>query len=103
MDGKPVYSCLVLAVDAVGKKLTTVEGLGTPENMNEVQKAFVEHDGLMCGFLALRICDDYFCLSEKEFQSDSRRSARSMQRKLFAGAGPIREYSKLPWRLPKPV
>jgi len=50
MDGKPVYSCLVLAVDAVGKKLTTVEGLGSPENMNGVQKAFVEHDGLMCGF-----------------------------------------------------
>jgi xanthine dehydrogenase YagT iron-sulfur-binding subunit len=50
MDGKNVYSCLVLAVDAVGKKLTTVEGLGTPENMNAVQAAFVEHDGLMCGF-----------------------------------------------------
>ena len=50
MDGKPVYSCLVLAIDAVGRKLTTVEGLGTPENMNEVQKAFVEHDALMCGF-----------------------------------------------------
>lgn len=50
MNGKPVYSCLVLAVDAVGKKLTTVEGLGTPENMNAVQAAFVEHDGTMCGF-----------------------------------------------------
>ncbi|HYW73934.1 MAG TPA: (2Fe-2S)-binding protein [Pyrinomonadaceae bacterium] len=50
MDGKNVYSCLVLAVDAVGKKLTTVEGLGTPENMNAVQSAFVEHDGMMCGF-----------------------------------------------------
>jgi xanthine dehydrogenase YagT iron-sulfur-binding subunit len=50
MDGKPVYSCLVLAVDAVGRKLTTVEGLGTPENMNEVQKAFVAQDALMCGF-----------------------------------------------------
>jgi aerobic-type carbon monoxide dehydrogenase small subunit (CoxS/CutS family) len=50
MDGKPVYSCLVLAVDAAGKKLTTVEGLGTPENLSPVQKAFVEHDGLMCGF-----------------------------------------------------
>ena len=50
MDGKPVYSCLVLAVDAVGKKLTTVEGLGTPESMNAVQQAFVEHDALMCGF-----------------------------------------------------
>jgi aerobic-type carbon monoxide dehydrogenase small subunit (CoxS/CutS family) len=50
MEGKPVYSCLVLAVDAVGKKLTTVEGLGSPENMNAVQGAFVDHDGLMCGF-----------------------------------------------------
>jgi aerobic-type carbon monoxide dehydrogenase small subunit (CoxS/CutS family) len=50
MDGKNVYSCLVFAVDAVGKKLTTVEGLGTPENMNAVQSAFVEHDGMMCGF-----------------------------------------------------
>ena len=50
MDGKPVYSCLVLGVDAVGKKLTTVEGLGSPETMNEVQRAFVEHDALMCGF-----------------------------------------------------
>jgi aerobic-type carbon monoxide dehydrogenase small subunit (CoxS/CutS family) len=50
MDEKPVYSCLVLAVDASGKKLTTVEGLGSPDNLNEVQKAFVEHDGLMCGF-----------------------------------------------------
>ena len=50
MDGKPVYSCLVLAVDAVGKKLTTVEGLGTPENLNQVQQAFVAHDALMCGF-----------------------------------------------------
>src|SRR5256712_261680 len=45
MDGKLVYSCLVLAVDAAGKKLTTVEGLGSPENMNGVQQAFVEHDG----------------------------------------------------------
>ncbi len=50
MDGKPVYSCLVLAVDAVGRKVTTVEGLGTAQNMNEVQKAFVAQDALMCGF-----------------------------------------------------
>src|SRR5262252_10902421 len=34
MDGKNVYSCLVLAVDAVGKKLTTVEGLGSPDHLN---------------------------------------------------------------------
>ena len=50
LDGKPAYSCLVLAVDAVNKKITTVEGLGTPENLNGVQAAFVEKDALMCGF-----------------------------------------------------
>jgi aerobic-type carbon monoxide dehydrogenase small subunit (CoxS/CutS family) len=50
LEGKPVYSCLVFAVDAVNKKITTVEGLGTPERLNAVQAAFVEKDALMCGF-----------------------------------------------------
>ena len=50
LNGKPVYSCLVLAVDATGKQITTVEGLGSPENPNAVQAAFVEHDASMCGF-----------------------------------------------------
>ncbi|HEX6044417.1 MAG TPA: (2Fe-2S)-binding protein [Pyrinomonadaceae bacterium] len=50
LDGKPAYSCLVLAIDAAGKKITTVEGLGTTDKPNAVQAAFVEHDALMCGF-----------------------------------------------------
>jgi len=50
VNGKPVYACMMLAVDAQDKKITTVEGLGTPENMHPVQEAFVEHDALMCGF-----------------------------------------------------
>jgi xanthine dehydrogenase YagT iron-sulfur-binding subunit len=50
VDGKPVYSCMMLAIDAQGKKITTVEGLGSPESMDPVQAAFVEHDALMCGF-----------------------------------------------------
>jgi xanthine dehydrogenase YagT iron-sulfur-binding subunit len=50
LDGKPAYSCLVLAVDATNKKITTVEGLGSTEKPNAVQAAFVEHDALMCGF-----------------------------------------------------
>jgi xanthine dehydrogenase YagT iron-sulfur-binding subunit len=49
-DGKLVYSCSMLAVDAQGKKIITVEGLGTPENMSPLQEAFVEKDALMCGF-----------------------------------------------------
>ncbi|HEY2588269.1 MAG TPA: (2Fe-2S)-binding protein [Tepidisphaeraceae bacterium] len=50
LNGKPVYGCSVLAIDAVGKKVTTAEGLGTPEKMNAVQAAFVEKDAMMCGF-----------------------------------------------------
>jgi aerobic-type carbon monoxide dehydrogenase small subunit (CoxS/CutS family) len=50
MDGKTAYSCSVLAIDAVGKKITTVEGIGTPDNLSPVQAAFCEKDGMMCGF-----------------------------------------------------
>ena len=50
LNGMPVYGCSVLAIDAVGKKVTTVEGLGTPDKMNAVQAAFVEKDAMMCGF-----------------------------------------------------
>jgi len=50
LDGKPVYSCLMFAVDAIGRKITTVEGLGSPDKLNAVQTAFVDKDALMCGF-----------------------------------------------------
>lgn len=50
LDGAPVYSCMVLAVDVGARKITTVEGLGSSENPNAVQAAFVENDALMCGF-----------------------------------------------------
>src|SRR4030095_4355064 len=50
LDGKPAYSCMVFAVDAVNKKITTIEGLGTADKPNAVQAAFVEKDALMCGF-----------------------------------------------------
>jgi xanthine dehydrogenase YagT iron-sulfur-binding subunit len=50
LEGKPVYGCSVLAIDAVGKSVTTVEGIGTPDNPSPVQAAFVAHDAMMCGF-----------------------------------------------------
>ena len=50
LDGNPVYSCTLLAVEAEGHEITTVEGIGTPTQMNEVQKAFVKHDAQQCGF-----------------------------------------------------
>src|SRR5216684_2897034 len=50
LDGKPVTSCMVLAVDARGHDVVTIEGLGNPAGMHPVQAAFVEHDALQCGF-----------------------------------------------------
>ena len=50
IDGEPVVSCLMLAADAVGHEITTVEGLGSPEKLSPVQAAFVECDALQCGF-----------------------------------------------------
>ena len=50
VDGHPVYSCSMLAVEAEGREITTIEGLGTPAQMNEVHKAFVKHDAQQCGF-----------------------------------------------------
>ena len=50
LDGEPVCSCLMLAADAEGHEITTVEGLGTPEKLSPLQAAFVECDALQCGF-----------------------------------------------------
>lgn len=49
-DGDAVRSCLLLAVQANGRTLQTVESLGTPENMHPIQEAFHEAHGLQCGF-----------------------------------------------------
>ncbi|MBO9307930.1 (2Fe-2S)-binding protein [Thermomicrobium sp.] len=49
-DGAAVRSCLVLAAQADGANLTTIEGLATGEAMHPVQQAFWEHHGLQCGF-----------------------------------------------------
>jgi xanthine dehydrogenase YagT iron-sulfur-binding subunit len=50
VNGNPVYSCSMLAVEAEGHAITTVEGLGVPWEMNNIQKLFVKHDAQQCGF-----------------------------------------------------
>lgn len=50
IDGQPAYSCSVLALEAEGRAVTTVEGIGTPNQMNSVQRAFVARDAQQCGF-----------------------------------------------------
>ena len=50
LDGTPVYACTILAVEAEGRAITTVEGLGTAEKPSAVQKAFWREDAMQCGF-----------------------------------------------------
>jgi aerobic-type carbon monoxide dehydrogenase small subunit (CoxS/CutS family) len=50
VNDKAVYSCHILALDVAGKNVVTVEGLMKGEELHPVQQAFIEHDGLQCGY-----------------------------------------------------
>ncbi|MGA2463496.1 MAG: (2Fe-2S)-binding protein [Thermodesulfobacteriota bacterium] len=50
LDGEPVNSCLVLALDARGKEIATIEGLARGEDLHPLQTAFVEEGAIQCGF-----------------------------------------------------
>jgi xanthine dehydrogenase YagT iron-sulfur-binding subunit len=50
LDGMLVNSCMMLAVDAVGHKVGTIEGLAKGDKLDPIQEAFVQHDALQCGF-----------------------------------------------------
>jgi len=50
LDGRAIYSCHFLAVDADGHEVTTIEGLMDGEKLHPIQEAFIEHDGFQCGF-----------------------------------------------------
>ena len=50
LDGRPVNSCLVLAVEADGRAVTTIEGLSKPDVLHPLQKAFLSHAAVQCGF-----------------------------------------------------
>lgn len=58
LDGRPVNSCLTLALRAHGRSVTTVEGLGTPDRLHPVQAAFVETGAIQCGYCtpAMELC-----------------------------------------------
>ena len=50
LDGEPVNSCILMAAKVQGKKITTIEGLGTPENLHPIQQAYIDHSAAQCGF-----------------------------------------------------
>lgn len=62
VDGKPIYSCATLAIETVGKKVTTVEGVAAMEGVSQVINAFVKHDATQCGY-----CTPGFVVAVKAF------------------------------------
>lgn len=65
VDGRRINSCLTLAVMHEGNRITTVEGLGTPEHPHPMQAAFVKHDGFQCGYCTPgQICSAVAVLDE---------------------------------------
>jgi xanthine dehydrogenase YagT iron-sulfur-binding subunit len=65
IDGRRVTSCLNLAVMQEGHDITTIEGLGSPNNLHPMQAAFIKHDGYQCGFCTPgQICSAVAMLEE---------------------------------------
>jgi xanthine dehydrogenase YagT iron-sulfur-binding subunit len=65
IDGRRMTSCLTLAIMHEGESITTIEGLGTPENLHPMQAAFVKHDGYQCGYCTPgQICSAVAVLDE---------------------------------------
>ncbi|MBY3182019.1 aldehyde dehydrogenase iron-sulfur subunit [Rhizobium laguerreae] len=65
VDGHRINSCLTLAVMHEGDQITTIEGLGQPENLHPMQAAFVKHDGFQCGYCTPgQICSSVAVLEE---------------------------------------
>ena len=59
-DGNPVNSCLMLAIDAQGHQITTIEGLSSGEKLHPIQESFIENGAVQCGF-----CSPAMILSAK--------------------------------------
>ncbi len=80
LDGQPVRSCLMFAVQAIGHKVTTVEALGTVDNLHPLQAAFQEAHGLQCGF-----CTPGFLMTLVPFLEQNPNPTDSQIREAISG------------------
>jgi aerobic-type carbon monoxide dehydrogenase small subunit (CoxS/CutS family) len=80
MDGKPVASCLVLAIDAQGKEILTIEGLAEGERLHPIQEAFLKHGGIQCGF-----CTPGMVMSVKALLDEIPRPTPAEARRAISG------------------
>lgn len=78
LDDKPVYACSVLAIDAQGAKITTIESLAEGDQLSPVMQAFVAHDAQQCGF-----CTPGFVVATTSFlEKHPHASAEDLRRGL---------------------
>jgi carbon-monoxide dehydrogenase small subunit len=80
MDGRPVASCLVLAMDAQGKEILTIEGLSQGEKLHPIQEAFLKHGAIQCGF-----CTPGMVISAKALLDKNPRPTQTEVRKAISG------------------
>lgn len=80
LDGIPVNSCLVLALDARGKDITTIEGLAVNGKLHPVQKAFVEHGAAQCGF-----CTPGMIITAKALLDENPKPTEQQVRQAISG------------------
>ncbi len=80
MDGKPVNSCLVLAVSANGRTILTIEGVETDDGLDPLQKSFVEKGAIQCGF-----CTSGMILSAKSLLEKDPNPSDSKIRSAISG------------------
>ena len=80
LDGKPVTSCLVLAVEADGRQVLTVEGIAASGKLHPVQEAMVELGGLQCGF-----CTSGFIVSAYALLEENSQPTENEIRQVLAG------------------
>jgi len=80
MDGRAVVSCLVLAIDAQGKEIHTIEGLSEGESLHPIQKSFLKHGAVQCGF-----CTSGMVMSAKALLDDNPNPSLHEVRKAISG------------------
>lgn len=80
LDGKPVRSCLTLAVEVQGKDIVTIEGLAEGGELHPVQKAFIEHGAIQCGF-----CSPAMILTSKALLEENPHPTEEEVRSAISG------------------
>lgn len=78
LDGKPALACMMLAYQAEGKDILTIEGLGTYDDLHPIQEAFVEEHGFQCGFCTPGVIMSTKSLLETKPDSNPSEIAKSL-------------------------